>query len=103
MTRRRMIVPGALLLLVVLALTAVSAPLAAAKAQKGTPELINVNTANLEELVTLPGIGESYALRLIEYRKKYGPFERVEDLLNVRGIGDRTLDRIRSRVTVGGK
>jgi len=98
-----MIVPGALLLLIVLALAATPATLAAGKAQKETPVLINVNTANLEELVTLPGIGESYALRLIEYRKKHGPFERVEDLLNVRGIGDRTLDRIRSRVTVGGK
>ena len=102
MTRRRMIIPGALLLLVVLALTAAPAPLAAGKAQKGEPDLINVNTAELEELVTLPGIGEAYARRLIEYRKKHGPFERVEDLLNVRGIGDRTLERIRSRVTVGG-
>lgn len=102
MTRRTMIISGALLLLAVLALTVVPAPLAAGKAQEGTPDLVNVNTAGLEELVTLPGIGEAYARRLIEYRKKHGPFERLEDLLNVRGIGDRTLERIRSRVTVSG-
>lgn len=101
MTRRTFIVPGVLLLLIVLGMTVSPATLAAGQQSKGKPALVNVNTAELEELITLPGIGESYARRLIEYRKKHGPFERVEDLLNVRGIGDRTLERIRDRVTVG--
>jgi len=49
---------------------------------------VNLNTAGAAELETLPGIGPSYARRIVEYREKNGPFKRVEDLLNVQGIGD---------------
>ncbi len=63
---------------------------------------INLNTAGVEELATLPGIGPSYAKRIVEYREKNGPFKRVEDLLNVQGIGDKTLERIREKVIVSG-
>jgi len=61
---------------------------------------INLNTAGVEELTTLPGIGPSYAKRIVEYREKNGPFKRVEDLLNVQGIGEKTLEKIRDKVTV---
>ena len=61
---------------------------------------ININTAGVEELTALPGIGPSYARRIVEYREKNGPFKRVEDLLNVQGIGEKTLERIRDKVTV---
>ena len=61
---------------------------------------VNLNTATEEELVTLPGIGPSYAKRIVEYREKNGPFKRVEDLLNVQGIGEKTLEKIRDKVTV---
>ncbi len=62
---------------------------------------LNLNAASADDLATLPGIGPSYAKRIVEYREKNGPFKRVEDLLNVQGIGEKTLDRLRDRVMVG--
>ncbi len=103
MRRPMLRIPAVLLLASVLAIAAAAAPAAAQKTGKAEPARVNVNTAGLQELMTLPGIDEAYARRLIEYREKNGPFRRIEDLLNVRGIGDRTLERIRNRVTVGSK
>ncbi len=61
---------------------------------------ININSADVEELTELPGIGSAYAKRIVEYRKEFGPFKKIEDLLNVRGIGDRTFEKIRDRITI---
>ncbi len=72
-----------------------------AGAGEGGKKLINVNSAGVEELIVLPGVGRAYAERIVEYREKNGPFKKVEDLLNVKGIGEKTFERIRSRVTVG--
>ncbi len=58
-------------------------------------EPISINTANSVELTSLPGIGETYAQRIIEYRETNGDFTSVDDLVNVRGIGERTLEKIR--------
>ena len=57
--------------------------------------LININTATIEELKSLRRIGEIYALRIIEYRETNGKFTSVEDLVNIKGIGKRTLDKIK--------
>ena len=65
-----------------------------------SPYKINVNTAPAEELQTLPGIGEQRAADIVEYRQQNGPFSRVEDLLNVNGIGPTILEDIRESVTV---
>ena len=62
--------------------------------------LVNVNTAAAEELETLPGIGEVLAATIIAYREGHGPFTTVDQLLDVSGIGEVTLEEIRDLVTV---
>lgn len=62
------------------------------------PDMINVNTASLPELTQLPGIGEHKAETIVEYRDEHGPFESVNGLTDVKGIGPKTLDDIRSHI-----
>lgn len=62
-------------------------------------ELLNINKATKEELMTLPGLGESKALSIIEYRNNT-PFTRIEDIKNVSGIGDSVFEKIKSFITV---
>ena len=69
----------------------------------GTDSKVDLNRASLEELQTLPGIGPSLAARIVDYREKHGPFQRVEDLMNVRGIGEKSFLKLRERVTIGDK
>jgi competence protein ComEA len=66
----------------------------------GSTELININTATLDQLETLPGIGEVLAQRIVDYREENGPFGSVEDLLEVSGIGDATLADLKPQITV---
>lgn len=70
---------------------------------KGTagPALLDLNTAGLKELETLPGIGPRLAQNIIEYRQKKGGFRRVEELLQVKGIGPVRFEAIKKLVTVG--
>ena len=63
-------------------------------------ELININTATLEELDSLPGIGPTIAQRIIDYRTANGPFLVPEDILNVSGIGPSTYDQIKDLISV---
>jgi len=63
-------------------------------------ELINVNTASATELEALPGVGEVIAQAIVDYRTENGPFTSVDQLLDVSGIGDATLENIRELVTV---
>jgi len=65
-----------------------------------TSTLVNINDADIEKLTTLPGIGESKAKNIIEYRKTNGNFKTIEDLKNVSGIGDSTFEKIKSLITV---
>ncbi len=64
---------------------------------------VNVNTATAEQLQLLPGIGDARARAVIEARKRRGGFERVEDLLEVKGIGEASLEQMRPYVTVKGR
>lgn len=68
----------------------------------GETGLVDVNTAGQDELETLPGIGPKLAGRIIAYREEYGPFTSAEELLGVKGIGEKLLEKIRSRIVVGG-
>ena len=62
---------------------------------------VNINTAETNQLIAIPGVGEATALRIIEWREEHGPFLRVEDLMKVKGIGEKSLEKLRPHVTVG--
>jgi competence protein ComEA len=61
---------------------------------------ININTANLEELDSLPGIGPAIAQRIIDYRETNGNFARIEDITEVSGIGEATFAKIKDMIVV---
>ena len=62
---------------------------------------ININTATVQELQALPGIGATYAQRIVDYRKANGPFTSPAQLLNVKGIGEARLTSIWDYITIG--
>ncbi|OPY57794.1 MAG: ComE operon protein 1 [Pelotomaculum sp. PtaU1.Bin035] len=62
--------------------------------------LVNINTADLSQLDTLPGIGPSLAQRIIQYRETNGPFKTIDELKNVSGIGDNRFKDLKDRITV---
>jgi competence protein ComEA len=74
-----------------------SARSAAKPAVTGT---ININTASPAELEALPGIGAKTAARIVEYRQKNGPFKKVEELMNVRGVGEKNFLKLKPQITV---
>lgn len=85
-----------------LALLLFSAGVAGAAATKKPPaHPINLNSASAAELQQVPGIGPSTAGKILQMRKTYGPFRSVDDLLAVRGIGRKRLDKMRKYLTVG--
>jgi competence protein ComEA len=94
-------------LLVVGSLGAASAVAAAqskapsAKAAPAPASIVNLNTATASQIATLPGIGETAAQRIIEYRDKNGGFKKVEELMNVKGIGEKSFLKLKPLVTVG--
>ena len=61
---------------------------------------MNINSANQEELETLPGVGPALAVRIIEYRNSNGKFEKVEDVQNVKGIGDSKFTNIKEYICI---
>ena len=62
---------------------------------------VNLNTASVAELETLPGIGTRVAERIVEYRKQKGAFKKIEELMNVQGIGEKSFLKLRAQITVG--
>lgn len=67
---------------------------------KGGIKKVNINKANQEELETLPGVGPALAIRIIEYRSSNGKFEKIEDVQNVKGIGDSKFTNIKEYICI---
>lgn len=88
-----------LLCLIAVVLIALSGPSPAVQPEEQS-EKINLNTATIDELMELSGIGRSYAGRIIEYRETQGFFSHIEELKNVKGIGDKIFEKNKSRITV---
>ena len=63
-------------------------------------EMININQADAKALTTLKGIGKDRALKIIEYREKNGPFEKVEDIMKVKGIGKKIFEQNKNVLSV---
>ncbi len=68
---------------------------------KAGDQKVNINTATLEQLQTLPRIGPAIAQRILDFRKENGNFKRVEDLMKVRGIGEKVFNQLKDLITVG--
>jgi competence protein ComEA len=82
---------------------------AAAAQQKSGPRsaskpastvVVNINSASASELEALPGIGAKTAARIIEYRQKNGPFKKIEELMNVRGVGEKNFLKLKPQIAV---
>jgi competence protein ComEA len=78
-----------------------AAPPPPGSAPGAATEKININTASAEELDKLSGIGPAIAKAIIDYRTKNGPFKKIEDINNVKGIGDALFEKIKDQITVG--
>src|SRR5690349_6103064 len=77
--------------------SAQSAPASAAAPARPT---LNLNTATVEQLETLPGIGRKTAERILEFRTKSGGFKRIEELMNVKGIGEKSFLKLKPLIAV---
>jgi competence protein ComEA len=95
---RRLVTSGLAIALALLMQTGV-----AVAATKAAPAgKVDLNKATVEQLTTLPGIGQAIAARIVQHREKEGAFGSVEELMNVRGIGEKSFEKLRPYVTVGG-
>jgi competence protein ComEA len=72
---------------------------AAAKPTAARP--VNINTASVAELNGLPGIGAKTAALIVDYRQKNGPFKKIEELMNVRGVGEKNFLKLKDQISIG--
>lgn len=67
---------------------------------KAAVKKININTASLAELQKLPRVGEKVAQRIIDFRKEHGKFKKIEEIMKVKGIGEKMFEKIKDLITV---
>jgi competence protein ComEA len=91
------------LILVLLSLTVPAFAADAAPAASSSSGVVNINTADVAQLALLPRVGDKAAARIIEYRTQHGPFKKTSDLMQVKGFGEKTYERIAPYIAVEGK
>ena len=97
MTLRRFVATG-----LALAMAALLVSGTAMAAGKPAPTAkVNLNTASIEQLTTLPGVGPKLAARIVEYRQKSGTFRSTKELMNVQGIGEKNFAKLETWLSVG--
>jgi competence ComEA-like helix-hairpin-helix protein len=101
MLRRRARIRRCLAAGLLLGLSTLFLPLTQATTKKPPPRPININSANSTELQEVPGIGPATADKILQMRKSYGAFKSVDDLLAIRGIGKKRLDKMRKYLVAG--
>ena len=87
--------------LLFLFLSLICSPAVLGGKKKPPAQPVNINTANSEQLQTVPGIGPATAEKILQMRKSYGAFKSVDDLLAIRGLGAKRLEKMRKYLTVG--
>jgi len=98
MTSRKTRIVCVLALCLGLALSSIS--VMAQKPASAAPEKINLNTATSEQLQSIPGIGPAMAKNILDYRTKVGKFNKIEEIINVKGIGEKKFQKIKDRLAV---
>ena len=95
------------MMMAAIAAIALSAPALSAQSKAPAPEPaataaapVNLNTATAEQLATIPGVGPKMAERIIDYRQKNGGFKKIEDLMNVSGVGEKSFLKMKPLITV---
>lgn len=79
------------------------APATAGAQQQQVQGVVNINTADAAQLALLPRVGEKAAARIIEYRTQHGPFKKTTDLMQVKGFGAKTLERLSPYLSLSGQ
>ena len=79
---------------------ALAAPAAAPKSSVSEAHPVDINTADASALESVPGIGKSLSQRILAFREKNGPFQSVDDLLKVQGVGEKSIQKLRPFLTV---
>ena len=87
-------------LLLAVPLTAAQSNGAARAGKPVSTAVVNLNTASATDLEGLPGIGAKTAARIVEYRQKNRPFKKIEELMNVRGVGEKNFLKLKAQITV---
>ena len=95
------------MMMAAIAAIALSAPALSAQSKAPAPKPaataaapVNLNTATAEQLATIPGVGPKMAERIIDYRQKNGGFKKIEDLMNVKGIGEKSFLKLKAHLSV---
>jgi competence protein ComEA len=97
------VVKGVSVALVVGVLICAVAANAGVMAAESKSAKVDINEAGEKELMTVRGIGETLAKRIVAFREEHGPYNRAEDLMKVQGIGEKSFEKIRPYITVGKK